>query len=102
MNWTAKLIKHRNESRIAVYFDKKADLIERIKHIEGARWSQQKIVWHIPDTTENRARFKIEPLANLVPSAEGIVQIEKFKQWLYSESSIGTYSEALKSFLIFY
>lgn len=23
MNWTAKLIKHINESRIAVYFDKK-------------------------------------------------------------------------------
>lgn len=106
MNWTAKLIKHRNESRIAVYFDKSADLIERIKLIEGARWSQQKTVWHIPDTTENRVRFKIEPLANSQPSAEGIVQIEKFKQWLrskrYSESTISTYSEALKSFLIFY
>ena len=30
MNWTAKLIKHINESRIAVFFDKKADLIARI------------------------------------------------------------------------
>ncbi|MBG6188980.1 hypothetical protein IWX80_003363, partial [Flavobacterium sp. CAN_S2] len=29
MNWTAKLMKHRNESRIAVYFDRNADLIER-------------------------------------------------------------------------
>jgi integrase/recombinase XerD len=106
MNWTAKLMKHRNESRIAVYFDRNADLIERIKQIEGARWSQQNTVWHIPDTIENRARFKLEPLANSMPSAEGIVQIEKFKQWLrskrYSESTIGTYSEALKSFLIFY
>jgi integrase/recombinase XerD len=106
MNWTAKLIKHRNESRVAVYFDKNANLIERIKLIEGARWSQQKTVWHIPDTIENRVRFKIEPLTNSQPSAEGIVQIEKFKQWLrskrYSESTITTYSEALKSFLIFY
>jgi integrase/recombinase XerD len=64
MNWTAKLIKHRNESRVAVYFDKNANLIERIKLIEGARWSQQKTVWHIPDTIENRVRFKIEPLTN--------------------------------------
>lgn len=106
MNWTAKLMKHRNESRIAVYFDRNADLIERIKQIEGARWSQQNTVWHIPDTIENRARFKLEPLANSLPSAEGILQIEKFKQWLrskrYSESTINTYSEALKSFLVFY
>ncbi|MFE3872645.1 tyrosine-type recombinase/integrase [Flavobacterium sp. ZS1P70] len=106
MTWEAKLIKHNSENRIAVYFEKSQDLIVRIKQIEGARWSQQKTVWHIPDTIENRERFKIEPLANSLPSAEGIVQIEKFKQWLrskrYSESTISTYSEALKSFLIFY
>jgi integrase/recombinase XerD len=69
MNWTAKLMKHRNESRIAVYFDRNAALIERIKQIEGARWSQQNTVWHIPDTIENRERFKLEPLANSLPSA---------------------------------
>ena len=63
-------------------------------------------MWHLPDTTENRERFKIEPLANSLPSPEGIVQIEKFKQWLrskrYSESTLINYSEALKSFLVFY
>jgi integrase/recombinase XerD len=106
MTWAAKLIKHNSENRIAVYFEKNKDLIARIKQIEGARWSQQKTVWHIPDTLENRERFKIESLANSLPSPEGIAQIEKFKQWLrskrYSESTINTYSEALKSFLIFY
>ena len=106
MTWAAKLIKHKNENRIAVYFEKNQDLIARIKQIEGARWSQQKTVWHLPDTTENRERFKIEPLANSLPSPEGIVQIEKFKQWLrskrYSESTLINYSEALKSFLVFY
>jgi integrase/recombinase XerD len=63
-------------------------------------------VWHLPDTLENRIRFKIAPLENTLPSVEGIAQIEKFKQWMrskrYSESTITTYSEALKSFLIFY
>ena len=106
MTWAAKLIKHKNENRIAVYFEKNQDLIARIKQIEGARWSKQKTVWHLPDTTENRERFKIEPLANSLPSPEGIVQIEKFKQWLrskrYSESTLINYSEALKSFLVFY
>jgi integrase/recombinase XerD len=106
MTWAAKLIKHNSENRIAVYFEKNKDLIARIKQIEGARWSQQKTVWHIPDTLENRERFNIEPLENSLPSMEAVEQIEKFKQWLrskrYSESTITTYSEALKSFLVFY
>ena len=63
-------------------------------------------MWHIPDTEENRIRLKIPLHFQTVPSAEGILQIEKFKQWLlskrYSPSTIKTYSEALKSFLIFY
>lgn len=45
-------------------------------------------------------------MANSIPSIEAIEQIEKFKQWMrskrYSESTISTYSEALKSFLLFY
>lgn len=106
MNWTAKPIVHKSEKRIAVYFEKNADLIARIKEIDGARWSQQKIVWHIPDTIENRIQFHITPLSHSLPSAEGLEQIEKFKQWMrskrYSESTIATYSEALKSFLVFY
>ncbi|SFF46030.1 tyrosine-type recombinase/integrase [Flavobacterium xueshanense] len=106
MTWAAKLIKHNSENRIAVYFKKNQDLIARIKQIEGARWSQQKTVWHLPHTLENRVRFNIAPPANSLPSSEGVAQIEKFKQWMrskrYSESTITTYSEALKSFLIFY
>ncbi|MEO8236395.1 MAG: site-specific integrase [Flavobacterium sp.] len=106
MNWTAKPIVHKGEKRIAVYFEKNTDLISRIKKIENARWSQQKLAWHIPDTEENRIRFKIIPIAYSFPSEEGIAQIEKFKQWMrskrYSESTIGSYSEALKSFLVFY
>ncbi|WP_338647907.1 site-specific tyrosine recombinase/integron integrase [Flavobacterium sp. KS-LB2] len=106
MTWAAKLITHNNENRIAVYFERDVDLIARIKQVEGARWSQKKIVWHIPDTIENRERFKIEPLKNALPSLEGMEHITKFIQWLsskrYSPSTIKTYSEALKSFLIFY
>lgn len=81
-------------------------MIARIKQITGARWSQQKIVWHLPDSPENRLRFNIKPMANSVPSTEAIAQIEKFKQWMrskrYSESTISSYSETLKTFLIFY
>lgn len=106
MNWEAKTITHKKEKRIAVYFEKNAALIARIKEIDGARWSQTLRAWHLPDTEENRIRFKLKPLSHSIPSSEGIAQIEKFKQWMrskrYSESTVTTYSEALKSFLVFY
>ena len=106
MKWKAKIITHRKEKRIAVFFEKNAELIARIKIVAGSRWSQTLGVWHIPDTEENRVRFKIAPVSYSLPSTEGMEQIEKFKQWLrskrYSESTITTYSEALKSFLVFY
>jgi integrase/recombinase XerD len=106
MNWEAKIITHRGSKRIAVYFEKNAELIARIKKVEGSRWSQTMGVWHLPDTIVNRVRFRIAPLLPTIPSTEGIENIAKFKQWLrskrYSESTITTYSEALKTFLIFY
>jgi len=106
MKWEAKTITHKGSKRIAVYFEKNAEWIARIKQVEGSRWSQSLGVWHLPDTEENRIRFKLTPLSHSIPSSEGIEQIEKFKQWLrskrYSESTISTYSEALKSFLVFY
>lgn len=106
MKWEAKPVKHKGKHRIAVYFEKDAELIERIKAIEGSKWSMQMRAWHIPDTDENRIRFKLTRIVDTVPNAEGIAQIERFKQWMrskrYSESTISTYTEALKSFLVFY
>ncbi|QKJ63247.1 site-specific tyrosine recombinase/integron integrase [Flavobacterium sp. M31R6] len=106
MNWTAKLIKRGGESRIAIYFEKNHDWIDRIKQQEGSRWSQTLGVWHLPDTFENRMLFQIVEAPIKLPSIEGIAQIEKFKHWLlsrrYSNSTITTYTEALKTFLTFY
>ena len=106
MKWNAKTVKHKGESRIAVFFEKDDELISRIKAIEGSRWSMQMRAWHLPDTDENRIRFQLKRLVDSVPNSEGIAQMTRFKQWMrskrYSESTITTYSEALKSFLIFY
>ena len=106
MTWSAKILTHKGSKRIAVYFDKNTELIARIKQLEGVRWSQSLVAWHLPDTEENRERFNIAPLSYSLPSGEGIAQIEKFKQFLrskrYSESTVATYSDALKSFLVFF
>jgi integrase/recombinase XerD len=104
MKWHAKIVQHNKESRIAVIFEKDRELIARIKTVAGSRWSQSKEFWHVPDNLENRIRFKIETTP--LPSMEGMQQIEKFKQWLqskrYSDNTIKTYTEALKSFLTFF
>jgi len=105
MKWKAKIIIHNKEKRIAVYFEKKPELIDRIKKVEGSRCSQSMRLWHLPDTAKNTERFLLMS-TQFLPSEEGIEQIEKFKQWMrskrYSENTLKTYSEALKSFLIFY
>ncbi len=106
MMWSAKLIQHREEDRIGVKFEKDKVLIRRIKLIPDARWSAQKKLWHIPDTIENRTRFKIILEEDSQPSADGAAQIKKFMEWLsskrYSQNTIKTYSDALRSFFIFY
>jgi len=106
MIWEAKMIKHKGENRIAVYFEKNAEWIAQIKQVGGARWSQSLLAWHLPDTEDNRTRFKINPASPSLPSPEGMEQIQKFTQWLiskrYSPGTIKTYTEALKSFLVFY
>lgn len=106
MNWSAKLVKQNNQSRIAVQFEKNINLIKRIKEIENARWNPQKKYWHIPDSFENRERFKIIQPEDTLPSADGITQINKFIEWLsckrYSQNTIKTYTDALRSFFIFF
>lgn len=106
MKWEAKLITNLKESRIAVYFEKNATLIERIKMVKGARWSQSKKCWHVPDTEENRIRFKIVLVFIKPINPHTVLEISKFFNWMrskrYSENTIKTYTEALKSFLAFF
>ncbi len=59
MKWKAQIIEHRNQLRIAVYFDKNNDAIARIKKLPDAKWSQTWKAWHLPNNEENRLRFKL-------------------------------------------
>lgn len=106
MIWNAKIIKHRNEIRIAVEFEKDQELIRRIKLLRDARWSQEKKVWHLPDTPKNRSLFKLPQIEDTLPSPEGLEHIKMFIRWLsakiYSSNTIKTYSEALRLFLVYF
>ena len=53
----AKLVSHKGERRIALYFEKNVELNERIKNMPGSKWSQSIRAWHLPDTETNRRTF---------------------------------------------
>jgi integrase/recombinase XerD len=106
MYWQSKIIIYKKESRISVEFEKNLELNERIKKIEGCKWSQSLKCWHIPDTPENRIRFKIESGLQQSLNIEKDDKIEEFRRWLkskrYSDNTIKTYCEALKTFLYYF
>lgn len=102
--YIAQLITHKGQKRIAVAFEKKQELIERFKKLNGAKWSATLKTWHLPDTEEYRRKFKLPVQKKL--SVETQQQITKFVRWLrskrYSESTIKTYTEAIRIFLQFF
>lgn len=107
MDFEAKLIRHRNQSRIAVWYKNSPTLIARFRKLPDAKWSATLSVWHLPDTPANRERFNLEPdKGKGVPYMDKITEIESFKKYLktkrYSPNTIKTYAEALQTFLFFY
>ena len=98
--WKAEPLINMGIKRIVAHFENTPELDDRIKKLRDARWSSELNVWHLPDNHENRRRFKID--CNLKESED----IKGFIQWLrskrYSESSVKTYTNAIKSFLTFY
>ena len=104
--FTYKIGIHKNQNVIFILFEKDSNLIQEVKNISGSFWSQSKKVWYVLDTENNRTLFNLEPQSTSLPSEEGMKHLQKFSYWLkskrYSENTIKTYTEALKSFLIFF
>ena len=101
IHWEAKLINHNSQSRIGVSFDKDPALILRIKQIIGVKWSQSLKVWHLPDTPENRIRFKLIPktIGKTALSKINLVNQQAYQNYIdllnlkaYSPNTIRTYT----------
>lgn len=109
MKWEAKIITHKKEKRIAVYFEKNTDLIARIKKLEGSRWSQSLLAWHVPDTDQNRVRFKIllsegkSALSQIQDNNQLVLKrfIEEIQLKGYSGSTLKTYRNEFGIYLNF-
>ena len=107
MKWESKLIKHKGTVRKAIIFEKNTELIARIKTVDGSRWSQSMSVWHIPDTDENRIRFKIQlnegksALSKIQDNNQLVLKrfIEVIQLKGYSVSTLKTYRNEFGVFL---
>ena len=119
---------HRGEEVVFIQFPYDNKLGSEARKIKNIRWSNSLKAWYVPYSIEvlkeikaifesisiidakalkeTIAKEKATAANKKELSAETIKQIEKFKSWMlsrrYSESTIGTYTDALRTFLKFY
>ncbi len=120
-------VSHRGTEVVVIKFPIDSQLGNIVRKLKNVRWSATHKGWYAPysisilndiksifspickiDATllkEKVAKYITDP-KNKQLSAEANLKIEKFKEWMrsrrYSESTIGTYTEALKTFLKYY
>jgi integrase/recombinase XerD len=120
-------IAHKKVNVVLLKFPYNSQLIAITKQLEGATWSYTLKAWYVPYSTQilNEIKNCFENICEIDTSLlkenlkkhnnslqnkqlneKALEKTEKFKDWLrsrrYSESTVTTYSEALKTFLKYY
>jgi len=114
---------HHGEKIIQIAFTYDKLLIEKVKKVEGARWSQSMYSWYIPEKEFDRSSFleKLNPFAeikfqgtvtspasttNPAPSKITIAlppgYLEKLQQKRYSENTIKIYTSYFRDFVNYF
>jgi integrase/recombinase XerD len=104
-HWKIEPINHRGSKRILLQFEyNKADN-EYVRSLLGSQWSSSLRAWHVQDNDYFRELFGIKKAESLLTNST-VKNIEAFKRWMtsrrYSENTIKTYSEALRTFLFYF
>ncbi|MES2781078.1 MAG: site-specific tyrosine recombinase/integron integrase [Bacteroidota bacterium] len=110
--WKAEAVEHDGQKRITLRFDRRADWETLVRSLTGSKWSSRLKTWHIADVKANREWCGLETTPSYAPKsshdyAPGVIeQIETFTRWMrskrYSENTIKTYTDALKTFLKYF
>ena len=112
--WKIEIIVYEGEKRIAVRFEKRADWIQEIKKITGARWNPALKAWHIRDCEEHRRMLgmglndKVKNGLEVIPKEQYELkqQLNHFTDWMrsrrYSEHTVSVYVQTLLVFFQFY
>ncbi len=120
-------VSHHGAEVVVIKFPIDTQLGTAVRKLKNVRWSATHKGWYAPYSIpilndiknifspickidaallkEKIAKYNADP-KNKQLSAEAVLKIEKFKSWMrskrYSESTIGTYTDALKTFLKYY
>lgn len=117
-----EIIQHKGQARISIKFRYNKELIALVKTLPEASWSHEKVSWLMPWSAENEIKVKDlfkgkAQLLQIQSSFEKrvkapqldetkLMSIEKFRNFMrsrrYSESTVGTYTDALKTFFKFF
>jgi integrase/recombinase XerD len=112
-------ILYKGKPTIRVYFPYDSEIIQKVKKIESARWSCSKRAWLIDSSDQTRSELRnrfpgieIKSMSRqglpveFRPTGEKKESLQQFERFLrsrrYNESTILTYTEALKIFLGFF
>lgn len=60
MKWQAQPVVHNKQARIVLHFEYDKQANERVRNLQGAKWSNTLKAWHVPDTTVYRKQFGLE------------------------------------------
>lgn len=134
MEITLERLWHNNKDCVSVKFKYDLEIINQLKKIEGANWSNTQKAWvfyysqhtvneickivndgntlifkdDLKEITKQRTNTtSLKPINKLAElNEEAQKKVKEFSNWLnskrYSQSTIGTYTDALKTFLRFY
>lgn len=111
--WKVEAIEHDGHKRIALRFEKRAEWEALVRTLTGARWSARLKTWHIADVTPHREWCGLDivvpsyiPKSSIDFTPGATEHIETFIRWMrskrYSENTIKTYTDALKTFLKYF
>jgi integrase/recombinase XerD len=103
-----ELSQHDKKAVILIHFDYDKALIERVKQLQGVRWSQSKRAWYVTDNEYYRQKFKLspKPIVETIPDKINTINKLAYSQFVetlqlkaYSPNTINTYRNEFSQLL---
>lgn len=112
-DWTIMPVEHDGQKRLAIRFTYNKNSNTLVRSLVGVRWSQRLNCWHVADNKHYRELLGVPfeapiytPKDSNAFSKGSPEKIEELTRWMrskrYSENTIGTYTDALKTFFKYF
>ena len=103
---SSKSVMHNNQRWWAIDFEYNSKLIADLKKLPGTKWSKTFNSWLVKPTPQNKKKVREIFGLPAVEETPVLKECERLKSWMqsrrYSDSTVKTYTEALKTFLTYY